>query len=190
MPASQPPIKTLRLSHLQLRKIPQTLYNAIRGALQTSKMLNLVSSVVQSDRERVLRINATIVFHIIRYLGPASPHDFATRRHQAQFTHIHLDHRPLGQHAQLRVHGVLRVLLHADDRQLHRDAQLGVRHIRTLVPQAHGADEALVLDGTTRERLSDEGRLGHHALPRLLGGFLAGLDHAEHFLFRDAFHAG
>lgn len=58
------------------------------------------------------------------------------------------------------------------------------------VAQAHGADEALVLDGAAGEAGADKGGLCDHALPALLGGFLARLDDAEHLLLADALDLG
>lgn len=62
--------------------------------------------------------------------------------------------------------------------------------IGLLVTQTHGSDESLELDRATSEVVTDEGRLGDHALPRLLVGFLSGVDDLEHLLLTDTLNLG
>ena len=62
--------------------------------------------------------------------------------------------------------------------------------VGALVAQAHGPDEALVLDWAAGEVGPDKGRLRDHALPRLLARLLARLDHLEHLLLADALDLG
>lgn len=125
-----------------------------------------------------------------RLTSVSSPHDLSSRGNQTQLAHIDLDDGALGQHAELGVQRVLGVLLDADDGQLNGDAELGVRDVGLLVAQAHGPDEALVLDGAAGEAGADEGRLRDHALPALLGRLLARLDDAEHLLLGNALDLG
>lgn len=63
-------------------------------------------------------------------------------------------------------------------------------HVGLLVTQSHGPDEALVLDGSTREARTDEGRLGDHTLPALLLRLLSRLDNREHFLLGNTLDLG
>lgn len=119
-----------------------------------------------------------------------TPHDLSTSRHQTQLRDVDLDDGTLGQHTKLCVQRVLGVLLDGDDGQLDGNAELGVGDVCLLVAQTHGADEALVLDRTTREPGTHEGGLGDHALPTLLGGLLARLDDAEHLLLADTLDLG
>lgn len=54
----------------------------------------------------------------------------------------------------------LGVLLDTNDGQLNGDTELGMCDVGLLVTQSHGANEALVLDGSPREALTNKGRLG------------------------------
>ena len=57
----------------------------------------------------------TIVLAVVRDLCPSSPDDLSTCCDKTQFTDVDFNDRSLGQNAQLRVHGVLWVLLDADN---------------------------------------------------------------------------
>lgn len=63
-------------------------------------------------------------------------------------------------------------------------------HIRLLVTETHGPDEAFVFYGSASEARSDEGWLCDHALPRFLVGLLSGVDDREHLLLADALDLG
>lgn len=84
-------------------------------------------------------------------LGPPAPHHFSARRHQTQLAHIDLNYGALCQHSQVRVHWVLRVLLYADDGQLHRDGELGVGDVGALVAEPHRSDESFIFHGAAGE---------------------------------------
>lgn len=51
----------------------------------------------------------------------------------------------------MRVHWVLRVLLHTDDGQLYRHGELGVGNVGAFVPEPHWSDEALIFYGPAGE---------------------------------------
>lgn len=110
-------------------------------------------------------IHTPVHLAIIRHLRPPAPHDLPARGDDAELAHVDLDDGALGQHAQLRVQRVLRVLLDGEDGQLHGDVELRVGDVGFLVAQAHGADEALVFDGAAGEGGADEGGFGYHAFP-------------------------
>lgn len=145
-------------------------------------MIQLVLSNSPSRAAENSRIYTSIILTVIRNLRPPSPYHLSTSRDQSQLTDIDLDNGSLGQDTQLRIHGVLRVLLNADDRQLHSDAEFGVRDIGLLVTQTHGPNKPLVLDGSSREIGPDKRGLGDHSFPTLLRSLLPRLDDLEHLI--------
>lgn len=69
-------------------------------------------------------VDATIVLGVVCHLRIFAPDNLATRCDQTKVGHVDLDDGTLGDHAKLRVHRALRVLLHADDVQAERSGEL------------------------------------------------------------------
>ena len=59
-------------------------------------------------------------YGVVGHLRILAPDDLAAGGDHAEVRHVHLDDRALGKHAELGIHRRLRVLLHANDRQLER----------------------------------------------------------------------
>lgn len=68
-----------------------------------------------------------------------------------QFTDIHLDDCSFCEYAELGVHGVLRIFLDGEDRELNCDGELWVGNVCLFVSQAHGPDKAFIFDGAAGE---------------------------------------
>lgn len=157
-----------------------------------------------------IRIDRAIVLRSIGDLRIFTPYDLSACRDETQFGDVDFDDGSLGQDSQLGVERVLRVLLDAQDGQLHGDAELRadrlsvglqrkkirgkegsiLRDIGLLVTQTHRPDETLVLDRSPGEVATDKCGLGDHPLPRLLVRLLARVDDLEHLLLTDTLHLG
>lgn len=94
-----------------------------------------------------LRIYTAVIFTIIRNLRPSTPDHLPSYSDQAKLTHIYLYDRTLGKDPQLRIHGVLRVLLDGYDGQLNSHSKFRMCDVGFLVSEAHGPYEALIFDG-------------------------------------------
>ncbi len=68
-------------------------------------------------------VDASVVFGIVGDLRVLAPDDFARLRDQTEFGNVHLNHRALGDDAQLRVERRRRILLDAQNGQLKRRLQ-------------------------------------------------------------------
>mmetsp|Transcript_31690 Transcript_31690/g.69292 ORF Transcript_31690/g.69292 Transcript_31690/m.69292 type:complete len:273 (-) Transcript_31690:60-878(-) len=134
-------------------------------------------------------IDAAIVLGVVRHLRVLSPDDLARGGHQAEVGAIHLDDRPLCDHAERGVQRRLRILFDADEVELERGLELGVRHVRLFEAERRRPDEALEFWRLPCERLADEGHLVHHPLPLLLFT-LARLDDLEDLVLGHRPHLG
>lgn len=132
------------------------------GTTKPAKPKNLLFAAGSNEKHGV---NAAVQLRVVGHLRVLAPDHLPWRGHQPQLAHVDLEHSALGDHAETREEARLRVLLHRDDAQLERGAQLGVRHVGLAEAQAAGADEALVLGRQARERVAHERGLCYHALP-------------------------
>mmetsp|Transcript_16596 Transcript_16596/g.27982 ORF Transcript_16596/g.27982 Transcript_16596/m.27982 type:complete len:203 (-) Transcript_16596:547-1155(-) len=134
-------------------------------------------------------VHAPVVLRVIRHLRVLPPHDLPPRRDQTQLADVHLDNRPLREHAQLRVHVSVGILLHADNIEHERALELGVCGVNLGHAHSCGPDESLVLWRLPGEALAHECRLCDHPLPALLHP-LTRPQHLEHFVLCHGAHFG
>lgn len=60
-------------------------------------------------------VNTALVLRVVSDLSKAAPNNLSTSSDQTQLADIDLDNRTLRQDSQLRIHGVLGILLDGDD---------------------------------------------------------------------------
>ena len=101
-------------------------------------------------------IDATVIFWIIRHLGILSPHYFAACGNHAQLRDIDLNDGTLGDDPKGCVHGARGISLRADDGQIERGLQLGVRDVGLFETETHGTDETLEFGRLPGESFGNE----------------------------------
>lgn len=123
-------------------------------------------------------------------MGITTPGNLARRGNHTEIGNVDLDDGTLGKNTELGIEGVAGILLDAENGELDGDVEGRVGDVGLLVTETHGADEAFVLDGASREIGSDKCWLGDDALPALLVHLLTGLDDLEELLLADTLDLG